>query len=75
MIEIDHRHLEPGTLDALLMEIVLRDGTDYGEVEVPVVDRKKQLLNLLNVDQAVIVYHTREGFCDVVRKTESSVSS
>jgi len=57
------------------MEIVLRDGTDYGEVEVPVVDRKKQLLNLLNVDQAVIVYHTHEGFCDVVRKAESSVAS
>jgi len=58
MIEIDHRHLESETLDTLLMEIVLREGgTDYGVVEVSVEDKKKQLLDLLSLGQAAIVYH------------------
>jgi len=70
MIEIDHRHLEPETLDALLTEIVLREGTDYGAVEVSVEDKKKQLLDLLSLGQAAIVYHASEGFCEVVRREE-----
>jgi len=52
MIEINHRHLMPETLHALLTEIVLREGTDYGEVEVSIDDRKKQLLKLLNLSHA-----------------------
>jgi uncharacterized protein YheU (UPF0270 family) len=31
MLEIDHNILEPETLDNLLGEIVLREGTNYGE--------------------------------------------
>lgn len=68
MIEIDHRHLTPETLDALLTEIVLREGTDYGAIEVSVSDKKNQLLNLLSLGKSTIVYHTSEGFCDVVEK-------
>lgn len=68
MVEIDHRHLEPETLDALLTEIVLREGTDYGAVEISVADKKKQLLDLLRLGKSAIVYHVSEGFCDVLNK-------
>ena len=70
MIEIDHRQLKPETLNNLLIEIVLREGTDYGEQEISVEDKKKQLQHLLDVGQAVIIYHASEGFCDVINKIE-----
>ncbi len=68
MIAIDHRQLETETLDNLITEIVIREGTDYGEVEFSVEDKKEQLLQQLNLGRAVIVYHTNEGFCDIVSK-------
>ena len=68
MIEIDYRQLEPETLDNLLTEIVLREGTDYGEVEISMDDKKKQLRYALDSGKAKIVYHASEGFCDVVKK-------
>ncbi len=70
MIEIDHRQLALDTLDNLLTEIVLREGTDYGEMEISVEDKKKQLQHLLEIGKAVIVYHASEGFCDVINKAE-----
>ena len=70
MIEIDHRQLEPDTLDNLLTEIVLREGTDYGEQEMSIEDKKRQLQSSLETGKTMIVYHASEGFCDVINKTE-----
>ncbi len=69
MIEINHRQLEPETLDNLLTEIVLREGTDYGEQEISIKDKKNQLQHSLETGEVVIVYHASEGFCDVISNT------
>jgi uncharacterized protein len=70
MIEIDHRHLHPDTLENLLTEIALREGTDYGEMEIAVDDKKRQLRDGLDLGKAVIVYYPSEGFCDLIQKAE-----
>jgi len=68
MIEINHRQLDPDTLDNLLAEISLRKGGDYGEIEVPLAKRKERLLKQVESGQAVIMYFSEEGFCDLVDK-------
>ena len=70
MIDIDHHQLAPDTLDNLLTEIVLREGTDYGEQELSLEDKKKQLRHKLDSGKAVLAYDAEEGFCDVIKKTE-----
>lgn len=44
------------TLDNLLEEYVSRDGTDYGEQEVPMATRVMQMRNLLRRGDVVIWY-------------------
>jgi len=72
MIEIDHRHLELDTLDSLLTEIVTREGTDYGDAEISIEDKKAMLLNLLNCGKAVVVYYSSEGFCDIINRSDEN---
>ena len=69
MIEIDYRLLNPDTLDNLLAEISLRKSGDYGEIEVPLVERKQRLLKQLELGSAVIMYFSDEGFCDLVNRS------
>lgn len=70
MIEISHRQLAPKTLDNLLTEIVLREGTDYGEQEISLEDKKRQLQHSLETGKTMIIYYASEGFCDVVNRAE-----
>jgi uncharacterized protein len=42
------------TLDSLISEFVSRDGTDYGEQEIPLSTRVEQVRRLLQTRRAVI---------------------
>jgi uncharacterized protein YheU (UPF0270 family) len=66
MIEIDHRQLDSATLDNVLSEIVLREGTDYGEQEISLDDKKQKILQLLELGKVRITFDAKEGFCDLV---------
>lgn len=44
------------TLDNLIREFVLREGTDYGDVEVSLEEKIDQVRAQLQSGQAVIVY-------------------
>ncbi len=68
MIEIDHRHLNPETLKNLLTEIVLREGTEYGEMQFSTEEKKIQLINALQAGKAVIVFDVVNNYCDVIPK-------
>ena len=67
MIEIDHTLLTTVALDNLLSDIITRQSTDYGEFEVNFVDKKKQLLQKLETGEIIIVYCSKEGFCDIIK--------
>jgi len=66
MINIDYRHLNPDTLDNVLREIVLREGTEYGECEIPLEVKVEQLMQALMSDKATIAYDAAYNFFDVI---------
>ncbi|NIP73340.1 MAG: YheU family protein [Gammaproteobacteria bacterium] len=65
-MEIPYDHLEPDTLRALVEEYVTRAGTDYGEVEVPLPTKVRQVIARLERGEAVITYDPETKSCDIV---------
>lgn len=53
---VDHRALAPETLRALVEDFVTRDGTDYGESEVPVASRVRRVMTQLDRGEAVVTF-------------------
>ena len=70
MIIIPFRELAPETLDALLQEIVTRDGTDYGDIEVAVAQKVGQVKQLLQSGVACLCYDEASESCNVLAATE-----
>lgn len=69
MIEINYRDLNPDTLDNLLREIVLREGTEYGEEATTTDEKVAELHVALETSRAIIVFSAELGFCDVLPNT------
>lgn len=67
MIEINHTLLAPDTLDNLIIEVITRQATDYGDDEMAIANKKIQLLRKLVRGEAIIVYSEEEGFCNIIR--------
>jgi uncharacterized protein YheU (UPF0270 family) len=53
-IKIPYDQLSPEALQGVVEEFVTRDGTDYGEVEVPLETKIAQVMNQLKSGKAVI---------------------
>lgn len=53
---IDHTQLEPLTLHNLLEEIVTRDGTDYGQAEISLAEKIRELQLMLDRGECHISY-------------------
>lgn len=56
MIVVPWREIAPETLDALIEEFVTRDGTDYGEVELPVARKVGEVRALLQRGEVQVVF-------------------
>lgn len=50
------QQLNPDTLESILEEFIMREGTDYGEYEVSLGDKKSQLQEQLRRGDIVLVY-------------------
>jgi uncharacterized protein YheU (UPF0270 family) len=55
-VEIPHAELAPETLRAVLESFVLREGTDYGERDVPLERKVADVMRQLERREAVIVF-------------------
>ena len=64
-MRIPHTSLSKTTLQALIEEFVTRDGTDYGDVEVPLERRVEMVMALLQARTAVIVYDEDSETCSI----------
>lgn len=53
---IPHQQLAPETLDALIEEFVTREGTEYGEQDVPLTTKVSQVRDQLERGTVVIVF-------------------
>lgn len=67
MVEIDHTLLSEEALENLIIDIITRQATDYGEYEIDIQTKKKQLTNKLVSGEVVIVYSAKEECCDIIR--------
>ncbi|MBB3046142.1 hypothetical protein FHR99_000378 [Litorivivens lipolytica] len=56
MVEIPWQKLTPEALQGLLEELVTRDGTDYGEVELSMDEKVARLRKALEDKRAVIAF-------------------
>ncbi len=56
MMIVPWQEIAPDTLDNLIREFVLREGTDYGEQEIDLETKIEQVKEQLRTQQAVIVY-------------------
>lgn len=65
---IPYDQLNPDTLQSLVEEFVSRDGTDYGDKEVPLVVKVEQVMSKLKSGEAVILFSESKGLCNIVRK-------
>lgn len=55
-IIIPHQAVAPDILDSMLEEIVSRDGTDYGHIEIAMPDRVKAARDALVAGRAALVW-------------------
>lgn len=62
---IPWQHIAPETLDNLIETFVLREGTDYGEQEVPLQQKIKQIKKQLATGEAIIVYSELHESVDI----------
>jgi uncharacterized protein YheU (UPF0270 family) len=59
------QEIPPDTLDNLITEFVLREGTDYGNVEVNLAIKIEQIKFQLSRNEAVIVYSELHESVDI----------
>ena len=67
MIEIDHTLLSEEALENLIIDIITRQTTDYGEYETEIQVKKIQLERKLLSGDAIIIYNAKEDSCDIIR--------
>lgn len=53
------------TLDNIAREFVLREGTDYGEIEAELSDKVAQVITMLKSGDAILVYSELHDTVDI----------
>lgn len=70
MIEIPPDQLSSETLDAVIESFVLREGTDYGVVEVTLSEKIAQVRKQIAKGDIVLVYDEMLETCNLLTKRE-----
>lgn len=67
---INHQDLDPTTLQNLIEHFILREGTDYGDYEVSLPEKKQQVLKLIKEGDVVILYSELSESITLVHKNQ-----
>ena len=67
-VEIPHEQLSPEALHGVIESFVLREGTEYGERDVPLDTKIAQVLRQIERGEAQIVFDPNSETIDVVVK-------
>ncbi|EXI61438.1 hypothetical protein A6B39_00190 [Mannheimia granulomatis] len=65
---IPWQELEESTLNNILDSFILREGTDYGEKELSLAEKRENLLAQLKADKVVIVWSELHESLDIKEK-------
>ena len=63
---IPHKALDPETLNSLLKEFVLREGTDYGQRDYDIEQKIEQVKRQLDRKEVFIVFDPEEQSFNIV---------
>jgi uncharacterized protein YheU (UPF0270 family) len=74
-IKIPYDQLSPEALQGVIEEFVTRDGTDYGEIEIPLKTKISQVLNQLKSGKVVIVFDQFSETCNILKSDDSVLES
>jgi len=66
---IPFESLAPETLDNVLSDIVSRDGTDYGDYDLSLDQKREQALRALRSGDAVLLFDTESETIQLVSKS------
>ncbi|NKB78134.1 MAG: YheU family protein [Gammaproteobacteria bacterium] len=72
-MDIPWKELESHTFDALLEEIVSRDGTDYGETETSIMVKVSQLKRQIEKGEAVLYWDTNTESASILSRQSRSL--
>lgn len=72
---IPHQDIDPNTLENIIKEFVLREGTDYGTDDVEIAEKIEDVKAQLNQGSAVIVYSELYETVNIMPKSEVTSSS
>ena len=74
-VKIPYEQLSPEALHGVIEEFVTRDGTDYGEVEIPLETKIDQVLAQIKSGRAVIVFDQETESCTVLRSDDPLIKA
>ena len=74
-LKIPYDQLSPEALNGVIEEFVTRDGTDYGEFEVPLETKISQVLGQLKSGKAVIVFDQATETCNILNSDDPLLKS
>lgn len=74
-VKIPYDQLSAEALLGVVEEFVTRDGTDYGEREVPLETKVTQVLNQLKSGRAFIIYDTANETCNIMKSDDPAVQA
>lgn len=69
-VKIPYDQLSPEALHGVIEEFVTRDGTDYGEREVPAETKIGQVLEQIKVGKAVIIFDQKSETCTILKSDD-----
>jgi len=72
-LKIPYNQLNPETLHGVIEEFVTRDGTDYGEIEVPLETKISQVSGQLKSGKVVIVFDQTTETCNILRSSDPAL--
>jgi len=74
-IKIPYDQLSPEALQGVIEEFVIRDGTDYGEVEISLETKIAQVLAQLKSGKAVIAFDQKSETCTILKSDNPVLNS
>lgn len=73
-LKVPYDQLSPEALKGVIEEFVTRDGTDYGENEVPLETKISQILAQLKAGRALIVFDPKSETCNILRADDPALN-
>ena len=68
---IPFEQLSPDALSGLIEDFVTRNGTDYGDIEVSLETKIKQVMRQLKSGEVVIAYNQDEEYCNIITREDA----